>query len=70
MMPDAVHSACLVEAVGGGAAAAVMDGLPPWRLLACESAAGAYLVADIPEQNSREIEMVVWELPHGDQWTF
>lgn len=68
MMPDAVDSACLVEAVGGGAAAA-MDGLPLRRLLACESAAGAYSVADIPEQNSREIETVAWELPHGDHWT-
>lgn len=55
----------LVEAVGGGAAAA-MDELHPRTRLVCESAAKAYSVADISEKNSLEIETMAWERPHGD----
>lgn len=65
-----MDSAEFVEAVGGdaaAAAAAVMDELHPGRLLACESAAKAYSVADTSEMNLLEIETVAWERPHEDQ---
>ena len=61
MMSDAVN---LVEAVGGGVAAA-MDELHPKRRLVCGPAAKAYSAADIFE-NSLEIEMMAWERPHGN----
>ena len=60
-MSDAVK---LVEAAGGGVAAA-MDDLHPKRRLVCEFAVKAYSVADISE-NSLEIETLAWERPHGD----
>lgn len=62
-MFDAVDSGYLVEAVGGAAA---LYGLHPRRLLACESAAKAYLVADISEKYLLEIETVAGELRPGN----
>lgn len=64
---DSTGSANSAEDVVVGAAAAVaMDGLlPRRRLLACESAAKAYSVADISEKSSQEIETVAWKRPHG-----